>query len=159
MTRITCRPERKARQTADIRAGVLGLPVQTEPQTGENDRLATCFLPPDIFEAAADAFFAAPDASFRGWETARAAQARIGAATRRIFADAGPQERILMVGHGAVGTLLRQGLRGEVVARHGDQPAGGGCRFALDPARAQASPGWLRMADCLLHPPVLASPG
>lgn len=56
ITRITCSAERKARQTADIRAGVLGLPVQTEPQTGENDRLATGFLPPDISEAAADAY-------------------------------------------------------------------------------------------------------
>ncbi len=156
VTRIVSSAERKAQETAAVLSSALGLPVTTDPQAGENDRSATGYLPPAAFEAAADAFFAAPDVPHRGWETARAAQGRIVAAARRAFAGLGPGGCSLMVGHGAVGTLLRQAIRGEDISRRGDQHPGGGCLFALDPATGRASAGWLRMEDCRDAPPGLA---
>lgn len=46
------------------------LPLGIDPLLGENDRSATGYLPHEEFEAAANAFFEQPDASFCGWETA-----------------------------------------------------------------------------------------
>lgn len=156
LSRIVASPERKAQETAGRLADVLGLPVETAADSHENDRSATGYLPPAAFEAAADAFFAFPDVSFRGWETARAAQARIMGAARRVAAADG----VIMVGHGAVGTLLRQAVRGEAISRAGDQPAGGGCLFAFDLGSGQASARWARMEDCRSAPPGLApAPG
>lgn len=40
-------------------------------QPRENDRSSTGFLPPEEFEVVADAFFAQPGVSVRGWETAQ----------------------------------------------------------------------------------------
>lgn len=113
--------ERKAQQTAIIVSGALGLDIQTDPHLGENDRSATGFLPPDQFEAAADAFFAHPAQSFEGWETAYAAQTRIvQAATRITTSSAGGD--IAIVSHGAVGTLLYCHCRGVAIDRVYDQP-------------------------------------
>src|SRR5947209_19574129 len=69
--------EAKAIEAAGLLAARLGVSVNVEPDLGENDRTATGFLPPAEFEAVADAFFAKPSQSVRGWETAMAAQARI----------------------------------------------------------------------------------
>ncbi|MEZ5798094.1 MAG: histidine phosphatase family protein [Paracoccaceae bacterium] len=66
--RVISSDETKAQETAGPLARALGLTVETRPGLHENDRSATGFLPPDAFERAADAFFAAPDHSFRGWE-------------------------------------------------------------------------------------------
>ena len=62
-------------------------PHDTSPGEGrgENDRSATGFLAPPDFEAAADRFFAEPETSFRGWERAIDAQARIVAAVDRTL--------------------------------------------------------------------------
>jgi len=65
--------ERKALDSAEILAGHLGLPVHTHEALGENDHSATGFLPPAEFERVADEFFARPEQSVRGWETAAAA--------------------------------------------------------------------------------------
>lgn len=132
-------PEAKALQTAALLRP--DLPADIHADLGENDRSATGYLPPPAFEAAADAFFAHPDVSHHGWETARAAQTRIVAAVRRCLS--GHNAPVLFVGHGAVGTLLRQALTGEPISRRGDQPAGGGNLFAFGPDRA--SPGWTQM--------------
>ena len=141
ITRICSSPEAKSLQTAALLRP--DLPAETHADLGENDRSATGFLPPPAFEAAADAFFANPETSFRGWETARAAQTRILAAVRRCLA--GQSGAVLFVGHGAVGTLLMQALTGQPISRRGDQPAGGGNVFAFGPDRA--SPGWTAMED------------
>jgi broad specificity phosphatase PhoE len=77
VTHIWSSTETKARETASIIARPRDLPIAFDARLGENDRSATGFLPPPLFEAAADAFFANPETSFKGWETARAAQARI----------------------------------------------------------------------------------
>ena len=129
-THIWSSAERKAQDTAAILAGTLGLPVSTRADLGENDRSATGFLPPTEFEAAADAFFAAPDQSFDGWETARDAQTRIVAATRAIVAQHGAGE-LIIVSHGGVGTVLWCHLAGVPIDRRHDQP-GQGCYWIAD---------------------------
>jgi len=129
ITRVFTSTEVKALETAALLRP--DLPAEPHADLGENDRSATGYLPGPAFEAAADAFFAHPDTSFRGWETARAAQTRIVAAVRCCLA--GQTGVVLFVGHGAVGTLLRQALTGAPISRRGDQPAGGGNLFSVQP--------------------------
>nr|WP_246849572.1 histidine phosphatase family protein [Rubellimicrobium arenae] len=133
--RILSSEETKAREAAALLGEALGLVVEVRPGLHENDRSATGYLPPEAFEAVADQFFADPDRSVRGWETARAAQARILGAVRAAVAQA-PDRPALFVGHGAVGTLLKCALAGRPIARREDQPPGGGHHigFALGPA-------------------------
>jgi broad specificity phosphatase PhoE len=132
--RLVSSEEVKACETSEILAGQLQVPVEVRPDLHENDRSSTGYLPGPEFEATADAFFASPDASIRGWETARAAQARIVRSVRAITAEE-PCVPTLFVGHGAVGTLLKCALAGRAISRQEDQPTGGGNRFAfsLDP--------------------------
>lgn len=131
LTHVVSSAETKAVETAEIIAGQLGLPVVVDELMHENDRSATGFLPPDEFERVADAFFAQPQNSVRGWERACDAQARIvgrvEAHLERIPQDA----RMLFVGHGAVGTLLKCHLAGWAIDRRHDQPPGGGFWYAF----------------------------
>jgi broad specificity phosphatase PhoE len=117
--------ERKAIDGAEILAAHLGLTPVTHPGLGENDRAATGYLPKHEFEAVADAFFARPGESVRGWETALAAQSRIVAAMREVLRVA-PDGDVAVVSHGGVGALLLCHLRGEPITRAADQPAGSG---------------------------------
>lgn len=112
--------ETKAIEAAGILAAAQGCGIRIHPGLGENDRSSTGFLPPPEFEAAADMFFAEPELSFRGWETARAAQDRVVAAFRDIQG-----EDVAIVAHGAVGTLLRCHLAGLPISRDHDQPGQG----------------------------------
>ena len=93
---------------------------------GENDRSSTGFLAPPQFEAAADQFFALPTTSWRGWEKAIEAQARIVQAVDAVLADHPRDMPILFVGHGAVGTLLKCDIAGRAISRTQDQGGGGG---------------------------------
>lgn len=138
--------ERKALDSAEILAGHLGLPVQVLEALGENDRSATGFLPPAEFEQVADEFFARPEQSVRGWETAVVAQARIVAAVHELArrqASRGSEVdeeggAVAILSHGAVGTLLYCHLAGLPISRRWDQPANGGgnfYRFELNPPR------------------------
>lgn len=129
--RIVSSAERKAIEGAEIIAHRLGLGFEIKDGMGENDRSATGFLPPDRFEAAADAFFASPDESFRGWERAVDAQARIVKATDEVLGNHDGGAPILFVGHGGVGTLLKCHLGGVPISRLHDQPAGGGNVYAF----------------------------
>ncbi len=130
VTDIWASTECKAIEAAGILAGALGLGIRVREDLGENDRSATGFLPPAEFEAMADAFFARPEESVRGWERAVDAQARILAATRAVAsASPGPGD-ILVVAHGAVGALLRGRLLDVPISRALDQPRQG-CWFAL----------------------------
>ena len=130
--RIVSSAEAKALQTAEILGAVVGVAVEAVDAMGENDRAATGFLPPPEFEAAAGRFFAEPDKSFRGWERAIDAQARIVAAVGKVLDAHDPSVPLLFVGHGAVGTLLKCYLGGRAIARGEDQPPGGGNLFAFD---------------------------
>lgn len=125
--------ERKAVETARLIAEARNLAVTILPRTHENDRTATGFLPPDEFETVADAFFARPEESIRGWERASDAQHRIVSEAEPLLEIAAREGDVLMVGHGAVGTLLYCHLAGKPISRTHDQPAGGGHLFAYDP--------------------------
>ena len=114
--------ETKAIEAAGLLAARLGLPVHVDPELGENDRSATGFVPPDQFERLADAFFAQPAVSVRGWETALAAQARILAALDRIQGRRVGAGDLAIVAHGGVGTLLLCALLGAPISRAKDQP-------------------------------------
>lgn len=123
--------EVKAVETAAPLAAALNCPHHLVAAMGENDRSSTGFMPGAAFEAAADAFFAHPDKSYRGWETAHAAQERIVTAIGAALAKH-PHQNILFVGHGAVGTLLYCALSDLPIDRRYDQPAGGGNYFDFD---------------------------
>jgi len=114
--------ETKAIEAAGLLAARLGLPVNVHPELGENDRTSTGFLPPAEFEVMADAFFARPSESIRGWETAAAAQARISRATGAILARASASGDIAIISHGAIGTLLMCAMLGRPICRDLDQP-------------------------------------
>jgi broad specificity phosphatase PhoE len=129
-TEIISSGERKAIETAEILATALGLNVVVREAMHENDRSATGFLAADEFEAVADAFFAEPNISVRGWERAIDAQARIVREMETVLAR--PQlGNVLVVGHGAVGTLLFCHYSKIPISRAHDQPAGGGNYFTL----------------------------
>ena len=135
--RIVSSSERKAVQTAEILASALRLPVEIRPTTGENDRSSTGFLPPEEFELAADAFFAKPHESIRGWERAVDAQRRIATALTDLLdipsassAGSASVESVrtadtIVVGHGGVGTLWYCHLTGIPISRSHDQPCQG----------------------------------
>lgn len=129
--------EEKAKETAALIATPLRLPVVIRDGMEENDRSATGYLPEAEFQQMADAFFARPTESVRGWERAVDAQARIVAAVEAALAAfGGAGQRLLFVGHGGVGTLLLCHLAGYPISRVHDQPpVGGGCWFRAGPAR------------------------
>ena len=121
---VWCSTEQKALDGAAIMADVLDLPVIARPELGENDRSATGFVAPPRFWELVDAFFAHPDESVEGWETARAAQTRVIGAVRALTGEA-PAGDIAIVAHGGVGSLLRAHLAGAEISRDFDVPAQG----------------------------------
>jgi broad specificity phosphatase PhoE len=123
--------ENKAQEAAKILAARLGVSVSLLPALGENDRRSTGFLAPDRFEAAADAFFAAPEKSYRGWERAIDAQRRIlGAFEAVLAAPRDPGSDVIVVSHGAVGTLLKCHLRGRQITPEGFHRGNSGSKLA-----------------------------
>ncbi|TKW67695.1 MAG: histidine phosphatase family protein [Paracoccus denitrificans] len=144
-TRIISSEEVKALETARTLAEALGVELELRPLMHENDRSATGFLPGDEFEAVADAFFAEPTRSVRGWETALGAQERIMTEVERCL-NAHRHGDVLLVGHGGVGTLLFCALSGLPIDRRYDQgPGGGGCWFQFDLTARVPVQGWQPM--------------
>jgi broad specificity phosphatase PhoE len=135
--------ERKALETAWPLAARLGTPVEVRPAMHENDRSATGFLPGPEFEATADAFFANPEESIRGWERAVDAQARILREVAGVLA-AQRSRSLIFAGHGGVGTLLLCALAGRPIGRECDQK-GSGHWFAFDPGSRKALTDWAPM--------------
>jgi broad specificity phosphatase PhoE len=140
--RILSSDETKALETAAILAAPAGVNVEVMHHAGENDRSATGFLVPEEFEKAANWFFANPGQSFRGWERAADAQARIVAAVTSVLDGHDPSTPIAFVGHGGVGTLLKCHLAGVPIARSQDQPGGGGNLFAFSLADRRLACDW-----------------
>ena len=141
--------ELKAVQTAQAVADVSGCEVHVDGELGENDRSATGFVPPEEFEALADAFFARPDRSVRGWETALDAQRRMVGAVARVLERArvdgvGDDDTVVIVTHGGVATLLRCALSGSAIDRSFDQP-GQGSYYCFDTRTRDAGHGWRRL--------------
>ena len=139
MRSIFASSERKAREGAQILADGLGLSGYTVVgDLCENDRSATGYLAKQEFEATADAFYARPQESVRGWERAADAQARIVRAVDRIVPQTPADGDLAIVGHGGTGTLLYCHLAGLPIDRRYDQPAtNGGNWFAFDRASRQ----------------------
>lgn len=142
LRRIVSSTETKAIETAQYLGRASGLDIEHVEAMHENDRSATGFLPPDLFEKAADWFFAHPHASYKGWETAADAQARIVKAVESVLADHDHSQPIAFIGHGAVGTLLKSHLSHDVIRRNGDQPPGGGNLFRFDLADRKVTCDW-----------------
>lgn len=119
--------EQKAVDGAAILSARLQAPHHVEARLGENDRSATGYIaPPRFWEVVAE-FFAHPDISVLGWETARAAQARICAAMARVEGEA-PPGLTIVVSHGGVGQLLTAALQGVMIGHEAKSPnaSGGG---------------------------------
>ena len=123
--RVVSSGEIKAVQTAEVFSEPFGLKPLVLKALHENDRSATGYLPPDEFEKVADAFFANPDESIRGWERAVDAQARIVTGIRAVLRSVKIEEPVLFTGHGGVGTLLMCHLMNAPVSRKHDQKRGG----------------------------------
>jgi broad specificity phosphatase PhoE len=124
--------EQKAEDGAAILAARLAAPHFVDAGLGENDRSATGYIAPPEFWEVVDQFFAQPDVSVRGWETARHAQDRIVAAVGRVDAES-PAGVVLVVAHGGVGALLTAHLQNVIIGQE-DRPghSGGGCYLVLD---------------------------
>ena len=133
--------EPKAQAAAAILAEQLGLRVGTLEALAENDRSATGYLPPELFEPALQAFFGEPLLSHRGWETAAAAQERIADALETVLARSPAEGDVAIVSHGGVGTLLLCRLKGTAIHRAEDQP-GQGHWFAFDRDSRAVLQGW-----------------
>ena len=130
LARVISSEEPKALETAQLLADRLGLAVERRPDTGELDRTASGYLPPAEFELVADACFADPGSSARGWERAVDAQRRIVRALADVLDDDGRGD-VAVIGHGGVGTLWYCHLAGVPIDRRWDQP-GQGHYFTVD---------------------------
>ena len=143
--------ETKALELAEMMAAQAGSPVLADHQMGENDRSATGFLPPALFEETADRFFAAPEESVDGWERAADAQRRIVGAVPAALKSVPPDTPVIFCGHGAVGTLLKCHLGVRKIARSEDQSRhghrGGGNAFLFDVAGTALHSEWMAMED------------
>lgn len=143
--------ETKALELAEIVAAQAGTPVLADHLMGENDRSATGFLPPTLFEETADRFFAQPEESVDGWERAADAQRRIVDTVLGALKSVPPDTAVVFCGHGAVGTLLKCHLgqrkisRSEDQSRHGHR--GGGNAFLFDPASGTLKTEWMAMEE------------
>lgn len=143
--RILSSTETKAVETAAILGAHLGVGVELYEAMGENDRASTGFLDPQAFELAADRFFGAPEASWNGWERAVDAADRIEQAVWNALSQTSTTGPVLLVGHGAVGTLLKCRIAGLPIDRRHDQLAGGGNLFAFDVAGRTVLCDWTPM--------------
>jgi broad specificity phosphatase PhoE len=140
---IYCSTEQKAIDGAAMLSEALGIPFQHVAALGENDRSATGYLPQAEFEATADAFFARPSESIRGWERAIDAQARIISAVAHIVSTAPGTGAIVIVSHGGVGTLLLCHLKGMPISRTEEQPGvTGGNYFHFQTPKDTLIHGW-----------------
>lgn len=130
---IHCSAERKAIDGAVILSAVLGVPHRVLAALGENDRSATGYLPQAEFEMVADAFFARPEASVRGWERAVDAQARIVSAVDQVIGSAPGEGNVAIVSHGGVGALYLAQVKQQPISRAFDQPGrSGGNYFVVE---------------------------
>jgi broad specificity phosphatase PhoE len=133
--------ERKALDGGDILSATLGIPHHVDAELGENDRSSTGYLEAEAFWPVVQQFFAHPDESIQGWETARHAQHRIMAAVNRAArAQAGD---IAVVSHGGVARLLTAHLQGVAIGQE-DRPRNpnGGGFLVFDLAQPGQLNGW-----------------
>lgn len=145
-TRIVSSAETKATEAAQILGTSLGITPELREKMHENDRTSTGFLESAAFEDMADQFFANPDVSVKGWESAADAQARIVGEVQAVLASH-KEGNLLLVGHGAVGTLLYCHFSGVPIDRKHDQTGGGGNFFTFEIATLKVLHGWRPMEE------------
>lgn len=97
--------EPKARETAEILAGSLGVDALDWPGLEENDRTSLGFLSQREYDDLMERFFTRPAELILGRETAHMARARFGAAVLDLLRQC-PQQTVVVVAHGAVMTLF-----------------------------------------------------
>ena len=149
---VYCSTEQKAIDGALMLAIHRGLAPTQVASLGENDRTSTGYLPLAEFETVADAFFAKPGQSVRGWETAVHAQARIVEAVASIAAADTSAGALAIVSHGAVGALLYCHLSGQPISRRWDQPAnGGGNYFTIEWGAQPRALSWWLPVDAIVR--------
>lgn len=139
--------EQKALEGGDILSRRLAAPHRVDPLLGENGRESTGYIaPPEFWEVVAE-FFAKPDESVRGWETARHAQRRVVDAVERLNADS-PPGVVLVVSHGGVGALLTAHLQAVEIGRE-DRPMNpsGGCYLTIDRCALALRQSWREIED------------
>jgi len=129
LTSVYCSAEQKAIDGAEILARHLYISYQVAEELGEIDRSSTGYLPRDELQATMDAFFANPDRSIRGWETAREAQQRIVRAVETVIQNDQSNGDIAVVSHGAVGALYLCHLKNCPISRKEGQPGTDGGNF------------------------------
>jgi broad specificity phosphatase PhoE len=135
--------ERKATDMARMVADRLGLSPIIIAGLGENERSATGYLQKAEFEIVADAFFARPTESVRGWERAIDAQRRIVTAVDHALAMVAADGDVAIISHGGIGALLLCHLKGVPISRTEDQPGqGGGHLYSFDAATRRLLMGW-----------------
>jgi len=140
---IYCSTEQKAIDGAEILAAHLSIGYEMLDELGEIDRSSTGYLPQDEFKATVDAFFASPDKSIRGWETACEAQQRIVRAIDSIVENDRSDRDIAIVSHGGVGALYLCHLKGcEISRREGQTGTDGGNYYCFDAQSRSLLHGW-----------------
>lgn len=144
-TLIVSSAETKATEAAQILGDSLGITPKICEKMHENDRSSTGFLESAAFEDMADQFFANPDVSVKGWESASTAQARIVSEVQTVIASH-EEGDVLLIGHGAVGTLLYCYFSGIPIDRKHDQ-TGGGNFITIEIATLKVLHGWRAMEE------------
>ena len=143
VSRVVSSAEVKALETANPIAQALNVSVEVRQAMHENDRTATGYLPSEEFELVASEFFANPHNSIRGWEKAIDAQTRIVSETEEALRNH-ISGNLLIVGHGAVGTLLFCHYSNFQISRQYDQK-GSGNYFSFLEGKRQVLHGWRPM--------------
>jgi broad specificity phosphatase PhoE len=142
--------EQKARDGAEILSARTGLAPRVDAGLGENDRSATGYIAPPEFWEVVEQFFGRPDESVRGWETARAAQARVVGAIDRVLQASDGEGLVLVVAHGGVGRLLMAHLQGVEIGEESRPPLeSGGCWLAIDRDTRRLAQDWRTLEDGL----------
>ncbi len=136
--RVVSSAETKALEVAAAVAQTLGLTVEVRPKTGETDRSSTGYVPHDRHEQLADEFFALPHVSVQGWERAVDVQARMINALADLLTST---HGVVVVGHGAAGTLWYCAVAGLDIDRSHDQRSTGNY-FAIDLATGKPMHPW-----------------
>lgn len=103
--------EPKARETAEILAGMHNLRLHLADGLHEHDRSQTPYLSKDEFQAAMHEFFEKPDTLVFGSETADEAYTRFYQAVRSVL-DCHPNEAVVIVAHGTVISLFVSRIAG-----------------------------------------------
>jgi broad specificity phosphatase PhoE len=133
--------ERKARDLAEIIGATLSIEPRYLDGLCEIDRTSTGFLEANDHEATADAFFAHPYVSIRGWERAADAQARIATAIGSAIDETREARAVAVCGHGGVGALYLCKLKGVAISR-GEQQRGMGNYYVFETPSARLLHGW-----------------